>query len=123
MPKPKTNYKVFDTNSKKYFSSGYRSKSTWQSLTWAMSAAEDLAKRIGPANVEIHVFPIEAAIRVPYKEMREKIKEETQKKEMKKSKKLVESKKKALLQEFDLHRSRLLEVKKKLEDEGIIFKD
>jgi len=70
---PKANYKIFDKLKGKYVSAGYRSKSTWSSVAWVMLAAEEYAKNINRTyieNIEIHVFPVESAIKFSYTEMK-----------------------------------------------------
>lgn len=121
MAKPKMNYKVFNTATNKYVSNGYRSKSTWQSVVWAMAAAEKIAKRHGAENIEIHLFPIESATRVSLSAMRLRLKEEAAKKAEKKRSKVENEKKRALLVEFHQQRNRLLEITEKLKEVGVAF--
>lgn len=52
--KQKANYKIFDTATGKYVSTG-RSKSTWLSMAWALTAAEDYYYR---KSFVIHEFPL-----------------------------------------------------------------
>lgn len=117
----KANYKVFNLQTKKYHSAGNKPKSTWQSLTWCMNAAAELAKRIGPSDVEIHIFPVESAIKVPFREMKEKMSKEEEKKEEKKKDRANREKKRALITEFHRQRNRLLELTEELKREGLAF--
>lgn len=96
---PKANYKVFDRLIGKYITRT-RSKSTWTSEGWAISAAYDHAheqagdrwrSRVSGIavdkymmeNIEIHKFPIESAIVIPYSSIVERLKEEAEAKRVK----------------------------------------
>ena len=96
---PKANYKVFDKLIGKYISRA-RSKSTWTSEGWAISAAYDHAhERAGGSNwrrvsgtdvdkymlenIEIHKFPVESAIVIPYSDIVQRVKAEAEEKAVK----------------------------------------
>jgi hypothetical protein len=70
----KANYKVYDRKLGKFIAPGHRSKSTWQSETWALNAAWDHAKwqsgskskhdieRYMAENLDLYTYPVENAI-------------------------------------------------------------
>ena len=89
----KSVYKVYIKGKDKYYSAGSKSKSTWNSLNWAMSAAEDAERYYGVPfeDVEIHEFPITEAIKHSYLDLIEAEKEAKREKEEKR--KLAEIKK------------------------------
>ena len=96
---PKANYKIFDKKREKYLTGG-RNKATWTSRTWVMAAALDFCSR-QPAgymreNIEIHIFPIENAIRVSWTDMVNEVKAEE---EANKEKKAAQEAKKKMLEE------------------------
>lgn len=55
---PKSNYKIWDPNRKRYIS--INRKSSWVSPIWVCRAAENYMHKI--KGLEIHIFPIETAI-------------------------------------------------------------
>ena len=58
----KANYKVYIKTKGKYYTNGR--KATWTSLAWVMSAGHDAAKQNGGLhNIEIHEFPVTAAVK------------------------------------------------------------
>lgn len=59
----KANYKIFNTRTQKYISKS-RGKATWSSKAWVIEAAKESREPLG--NLEIHVFPIQSAIKVSY---------------------------------------------------------
>jgi hypothetical protein len=71
---PKANYKVYDRKLGKFISPGYKSKSTWNSEGWALSAAWDHAhnqtrsknkgviEQYMAENMDLYIYPIESAI-------------------------------------------------------------
>jgi hypothetical protein len=97
-------YRVFDKTRNKYISMGGKSKSSWQSESWAISAAESYAaiqtkdgyyvttraKEWARLNLEIHLFPVANAIVMPmsdyYKKMEETEAERKAQEELKKQK-------------------------------------
>jgi len=120
LKKPKANYKIFDKSQGKYLSPGYRSKSTWTSMFWVMAAAEDYAQRRGgkkflEENIEIHIFPVESAVKVSWNEMVELSMEEVRKKEERARKREEEQKKRAIEWEKsrfnEVYREKLNELK------------
>jgi hypothetical protein len=74
MATPKANYKVYDRKLGRFISPGHRSKSTWQSETWALNAAWDHAKwqsnsntkhvieQYMADNMDLYTYPVENAI-------------------------------------------------------------
>jgi hypothetical protein len=70
----KANYKVYDRKLGRFISPGHRSKSTWQSETWALNAAWDHAKwqsgskskhdieQYMAENLDLYTYPVENAI-------------------------------------------------------------
>lgn len=91
---PKANYKVFDTLIGKYITRT-GSKSTWTSEGWAISAAYDHShEQVGGSNwrrvsgttvdkymienIQIHKFPIESAIVIPYSDIVQRVKAEAE---------------------------------------------
>lgn len=126
--KPKANYKIFDKKVGKYVSSGYKSKSTWTSEFWAMSAAEDYGKSRGgksylETNIEIHIFPVEAAVKVSYKEMLEKSQEKEKKKEEKKKEEQDRREKAWLLEQYKKKRAELDQIFKKGKQLGLTLEE
>jgi hypothetical protein len=96
----KANYKVFDKKTGKYISPGYKSKSTWTSPSWAIEAArthanqqvssypynkaqKSLIENYVIKNLELHILPLQDAIKVP---MAEAIDQHIKEKEEKKAK-------------------------------------
>ena len=95
----KANYKVFDKRTGKYISPGYKSKSTWANQTWAIEAARTYASHQASSygyierksaidnyikeNLELHILPLQDAIKVP---MSEAIDQHIKEKEEKKAK-------------------------------------
>lgn len=88
----KSVYKVYIKSKDKYYT-GSKSKSTWNALSWAMSAAEDAKRYYGVPfeDVEVHEFPIAEAIKHSYLDLIEAEKEAKREKEEKR--KLAEIKK------------------------------
>lgn len=70
----KANYKIYDRKLGKFIAPGHRSKSTWQSETWALNAAWDHAKwqsrsnkkhdieQYMAENLDLYTYPVENAI-------------------------------------------------------------
>jgi hypothetical protein len=87
----KANYKIFDKSVNRYISCGGRSKATWTSRTWVMRAAEYYCrgdKNYLLENIEIHIFPMKSAVKVPWHEMvMEAIKQTKEKREAEEAKK------------------------------------
>ncbi len=73
----KANYKIFNTRTGKYVSKS-RGKATWSSKAWVLEAVSDhLRYNYKDAeHLEIHVFPVQSAIKVPYLEFLANEKEE-----------------------------------------------
>jgi hypothetical protein len=119
---PKANYKIFDKKLEKYVSAGYRSKTTWSSKVWVMEAAREHCRH-KPAsyleNIEIHIFPIENAIKVSYKEMeREMAEDENKKKDSKKKREDAQSQK-DLINRFLAKKKELSQLGEEIEKKGI----
>lgn len=128
---PKANYKIFDKKTGKYLSGS--KKSTWTSRTWVMAAAEDFAfnkvtgfcssnqirkqhleeaKKFLQENIEIHIFPVESAIKVSWHDMLNDIKAENEAKEAKK-KSFEEKKKLQELEKEKLEFAKIYAIKQK----------
>jgi len=78
-------YKVYIKSIDKYYSAS-KSKATWSSLSWALSAADDARRyyRLKSEDIEIHEFPIVDAIKHSYLEILEREQEAIKEKQEKK---------------------------------------
>ena len=104
----KANYKIFNTRTQKYVSKS-RGKATWSSTAWVLEAASEYDREAD--NLEIHIFPIQSAIKVPYKQFRSNILNEISAKNEAKKKKAEEKKKKIEANRLDYD---IAEAEKKL---------
>lgn len=113
----KVNYKIFNTRTQKYISKS-SGKATWSSTAWVLAAAEELRKDAD--NLEIHVFPIQSAIKIPYLQFRFDVLAENAEKEAIKEQKAEAKKKKheANRLDYDIAETerKLAELKAKKDD-------
>ncbi|MEO6304726.1 MAG: hypothetical protein ABIP51_16310 [Bacteroidia bacterium] len=68
MKNKKALYRVYNTETKKYLSAGYKPKTTWHSSVWATRAAASIIydNELDASKIEIHIFPVVDAIKVSY---------------------------------------------------------
>jgi len=93
----KSVYKVYVNSKDKYYSRS-RSKATWTTLGWALSAADDACRyyRVKIDDIEIHEFPVADAIKHSYLDLLAA--EEEAKKEREEKRKMAKLKEEKLNQ-------------------------
>jgi hypothetical protein len=104
----KANYKIFNTRTQKYVSKS-RGKATWSSKSWVIEAAKD--SREQTQDLEIHVFPVQSAIKVPYNEFFIEYRKET---ETKRQAKIQNGLKKSIKREQAILDKEIVETEKRL---------
>jgi hypothetical protein len=92
----------------KYISKS-RGKATWSSTVWVLEAASEYSR--DAEHLEIHIFPIQSAIKVPYLQFKSDLFKENAAKEAAKKKKMEEKKKKMEANRLDYD---IAEAEKKL---------
>ena len=104
----KANYKIFNTRTQKYVSKS-GGKATWSSKSWVIEAAKD--SRSQSQDLEIHIFPIQSAIKVTYNEFFIEYRKET---ETKRQNKIQNAFKKSIKKEEFLIDKEIAETERKL---------
>ena len=94
----KSVYKVYIKSKDKYYAGSGSKKSTWASLTWALSAADDAQRyyRLTINDIEIHEFPVSDAIKHSYPDLLKS--EQDARKEKEERRRMTELKKEELKQ-------------------------
>ncbi|MCK9446428.1 hypothetical protein M0Q50_06015 [bacterium] len=92
--KNKTNNLIYRVwiKSKNLYYKGYKGKSVWLSLEWALVSAKQASTKYGIQSIEIHEFQCVNAIKHSYEQIINQKNEDYMNKERMKNKKLIENK-------------------------------
>jgi hypothetical protein len=109
-----SNFKIYCKTANKYLT-GYKGKSTWNTMKWALAATQNWLRRGYLSNeLEIHEYPLVDPIVITLQDAEEEVRKQTAKIAQKKNAKRIAAARESLLREIENHKERIEKAEKEL---------